>query len=237
MAVASTRPPAGLRAALVDLDGTLVDTVGDFVAVLQATLHALPAPYAQHTVSADWVRHTVGQGTEHLVRSLLQHIAPVHEAAAADALLAQALAIYHQQYPRINGRYVQVYDGVHEGLARMQAWGWPLVCVTNKPTAFAQALLGHLGLDGFFAFTLGGDACARKKPDPEPLLVACQRLGLPPAQVVMLGDSSNDAQAARAAGCPVVLMRYGYNHGQPVESAGADGLADRLDAIDWQAWA
>ncbi|MBX9817491.1 MAG: HAD-IA family hydrolase, partial [Burkholderiaceae bacterium] len=87
--------------------------------------------------------------------------------------------------------------------------------------------------DGFFLHVVGGDAVARKKPDPMPLLHACGLLGTAPARTLMVGDSSNDAQAARAAGCPVLLVRYGYNHGEPVESVDADAYADALDALRW----
>jgi len=104
-----------------------------------------------------------------------------------------------------------------------------VACLTNKPTAFARPLLAAKGLDGFFTHVFGGDAFERKKPDPLPLLKTCEALGTAPAHTLMVGDSGNDAQAARAAGCPVVLVRYGYNHGQPVEAAGADALVDRLD--------
>ena len=87
------------------------------------------------------------------------------------------------------------------------------------------------GLDGFFSAVFGGDAFERKKPDPLPLLKTCEALGTLPAQTLMIGDSSNDARAARAAGCPVVLVSYGYNHGEPVHAVGADGVVDRLDEI------
>jgi phosphoglycolate phosphatase len=78
---------------------------------------------------------------------------------------------------------------------------------------------------------LGGDAFARKKPDPLPLLKTCEALGSEPARTLMVGDSSNDALAARAAGCPVVLVSYGYNHGQPIRSVDADGYPDALDGL------
>ena len=218
---------ATLAAAIVDLDGTLVDTLGDFVAALQRMLHDLPAPFHGYTVTADVVERMVGKGSEHLVQSLLTHIDPT----AAAALQVQALAGYQRHYAEVNGHHARVYPGVAAGLQQLRARGWPLACVTNKPTAFAQSLLQHTGLAEFFAFTLGGDALPRKKPHPDPLLAACERLGHAPARTLMIGDSSNDAQAARAAGCPVLLMRYGYNHGEPVERVDADGFADALDQL------
>ena len=109
--------------------------------------------------------------------------------------------------------------------------GLPLACLTNKPLAFAQPLLQAKGLDGFFARVFGGDSFERKKPDPLPLVKTCEALGTPAARTLMLGDSSNDAQAARAAGCPVVLVTYGYNHGQPVRHVDADGYVDSLEEV------
>lgn len=216
-------------AAIIDLDGTLVDTLGDFVAALQPMLSALPPPFCQSVLTPQRVEPLVGKGSEHLVHSLLEQIVPGQGAA----WIGTALAAYQRHYAEVNGRHARVYPGVVAGLKALKARGWKLACVTNKPTAFAQSLLQQTGLSDFFAFTLGGDAVVRKKPDPEALLLACQRLGLTPARTLMVGDSSNDAQAARAAGCPVLLMTYGYNHGEPVQSVDADGFADALDRLPW----
>jgi len=119
-----------------------------------------------------------------------------------------------------------------EGLQLLQRQGLKLACLTNKPTAFALPLLKAKGLDGFFSLVFGGDSFERKKPDPLPLVKTCEALGSAPARTLMIGDSSNDAQAARAAGCPVLLVTYGYNHGQPVRGVDADGFVDTLAAMD-----
>jgi phosphoglycolate phosphatase len=124
-----------------------------------------------------------------------------------------------------------VYPGVPEGLQRMRDAGWRLACLTNKPGAFAAPLLARKGLAGFFERVFGGDAFERKKPDPLPLQRSCEALGSTPADTLMVGDSSNDAAAARAAGCPVVLVTYGYNHGRPVSEVPCDGTVARLDAL------
>jgi phosphoglycolate phosphatase len=131
----------------------------------------------------------------------------------------------------VNGQFSKVFPGVPEGLRALQARGLQLACLTNKPTAFARALLQHKGLDGFFSRVFGGDAFERKKPDPLPLIRTCEALGTWPARTLMVGDSSNDAQAARAAGCPVLLVTYGYNHGEPVRAVDADGFVDSLAAL------
>jgi len=113
----------------------------------------------------------------------------------------------------------------------MQQAGWRLACLTNKPLAFAQDLLKAKALDGYFSHVFGGDSFERKKPDPMPLLKTCEALGTQPAQTLMVGDSSNDAQAAHAAGCPVVLVTYGYNHGEPIRAVKAHAWVDSLADI------
>ena len=116
-------------------------------------------------------------------------------------------------------------------LQQLQSSGKRLACLTNKPTAFAHSLLKTKGLAEFFDVVYGGDAFERRKPDPLPLLKACEALGTPAQRTLMVGDSSNDAQAARAAGCAVWLVRYGYNHGEPIETVPADGYLDSLDQL------
>ena len=208
-----------------------MDTLGDFVAVLQHMLHDLPAPFSRYVVLPAVVAHLVGKGSEHLIGSVLQLAKAEAPSSAAAALYPLAWQRYQLHYHRINGQYAKVFAGVPQGLAQCKAWGWKLACVTNKPTAFAQALLQAKGLAEYFAITLGGDAVARKKPDPLPLITACEMLGVVAARTLMVGDSSNDAEAARAAGCPVLLVTYGYNHGLPIEAVDADALTDSLDSI------
>ncbi|MBI5717917.1 MAG: phosphoglycolate phosphatase [Burkholderiales bacterium] len=210
-----------LRAAIIDLDGTLVDTVGDFDVALRAMTADLGLP----AVPRAFIGKTVGKGSEHLITRTLA------EVGAPASLYDEAWARYQHHYRLINGRHSEVFPGVREGLAGLAGRGWRLVCLTNKPGAFARPLLEAKGLAPYFAHVFGGDAFARKKPDPLPLLEACRTLGLAPGCVLMVGDSSNDAAAARAAGCPVVLMSHGYNHGEPVSAVDADAVFDRLDEL------
>ncbi|NMM86741.1 phosphoglycolate phosphatase [Rhodococcus sp. SRB_17] len=217
-----------LDAAIIDLDGTMVDTLGDFAEALNRMLRDLALP----ALAATRIEPMVGKGSEHLLRSVLQHVlgqagqAPT--AVEVEALYPRAWERYQHHYLAINGQYARLYPGVAEGLQALKGAGLRLACLTNKPTAFALPLLRAKGLDGFFEHVFGGDAFERKKPDPLPLLKTCAALGTAPARTLMVGDSSNDAQAARAAGCPVVLTTYGYNHGQPVTAVDADGWVDSL---------
>ena len=215
-------------ACIIDLDGTMVDTLGDFEAALNLMLADLYLP----PVGRLAIERMVGKDSEHLIRSVLAHVQPGIAAAQVEALYPQAWARYQAHYLAINGQHSAVYPGVVEGLERLRALGLPLACLTNKPTAFARPLLAAKGLDGFFGVVFGGDAFERKKPDPLPLLKTCEALGTAPARTLMIGDSSNDAQAARAAGCPVVLVTYGYNHGQPVQAVDADGFVDALTQLE-----
>jgi len=222
-----------LDAVIVDLDGTMVDTLGDFAQALQRMLADLPEPFNTFTVHQDLVEKMVGKGSEHLIKSLLAHIDSAQSAMENVALYESAWAAYQRHYVEVNGLYSKVYPGVMQGLDDWKQQGLKMVCVTNKPTAFAKTLLADKGLAGYFSLVVGGDAVERKKPDPMPLLFACEQMGVVPARTLMVGDSSNDAQAARAAGCPVLLVSYGYNHGQPVHAVDADAVVDSLADFRW----
>lgn len=211
-----------ITAAIIDLDGTLVDTLGDFAAALNATLQDL----ALSPIEPAAVQRMVGKGSEHLIRSALLHVG-----ADPGTWYERAWQAYQQHYRAINGRYSALYPGVVEGLQLLQARGLPMACLTNKPGEFARQLLGDKAIGSFFAVVFGGDAFERKKPDPLPLLKTCEALGSAPARTLVIGDSSNDAQAARAAGCPVLLVTYGYNHGEPVRAVDADGLLSSLAGL------
>lgn len=212
-------------ALIVDLDGTMVDTLGDFDVALNETLKDLGRP----TVTRADIERMVGKGSAHLIHSAL-----VHGGLRADEAARrqpEAWARYQAHYLAINGQHSAVYPGVVEGLTALRGLGLPLACLTNKPLAFARPLLQAKGLVGFFAHVFGGDSFARTKPDPLPLRKTCEALGSAPARTLMVGDSQNDAIAARAAGCPVVLVTYGYNHGEPVRAVDADAFVDRLDSL------
>ena len=221
-------------AVIVDLDGTMVNTLGDFCLALNRMLGDLPLPFSHQQVDQVTVGRLVGKGSEHLIQSVLALFNPgAGDVRHTDTteLYDQAWASYQRHYLAVNGSQAEVYPGVLAGLAHLKGQGLKLACLTNKPTAFAQALLQNKGLAGFFEWVFGGDAFERKKPDPLPLLKTCEALGCVPQRTLMIGDSSNDAQAARAAGCPVLLVTYGYNHGEPIRAVDADGFTDSLQSL------
>ena len=209
----------------------MVDTLGDFAEALNRMLGDLELP----PIAAQHIERMVGKGSEHLLRSVLNHVlehmgkAPT--AIEIEALYAHAWPSYQRHYLAINGHYARVYPGVEAGLQALRHAGLRLACLTNKPTSFALPLLRAKGLEGYFEQVFGGDSFDKKKPDPLPLLKTCEALQTAPARTLMVGDSSNDAQAARAAGCPVVLVTYGYNHGLPAQAVDADGYVDSLELL------
>jgi phosphoglycolate phosphatase len=213
-----------IEAAIIDLDGTMVDTADDFTAGLNGMLAQLDAA----ETSREEVVEYVGKGSEHLIRSVL---APRFEAVHAQDRFDEALAIYQEEYAKINGTHTRLYPDVEAGLKAMRDAGLKLACVTNKPRRFAVQLLTQYGLTGYFNIVIGGDTLAKKKPDPLPMITACAEMQVAPQAAVAIGDSENDAMAGRAAGLATLTVPYGYNHGQSVQTIKSDGIvASLLDA-------
>jgi phosphoglycolate phosphatase len=212
---------AGVRAAIIDLDGTMLHTLPDF----QVAINGMRAGFGLAPITQEQIGLMVGKGSEHLIRSVL---ALDWDGAAIEARIGEAMDAYQRHYLDINGDHSALYPDVIAGLDALKALGLRLACVTNKPIAFTTPLLRQKGLDGYFDVVYGGDSLPRKKPDPLPLQTVCRDFGLAPAQVVAIGDSSNDAQAARAAGCPVLTVPYGYNHGEAIHGIDSDGIVDTL---------
>jgi phosphoglycolate phosphatase len=212
---------APIRAAIIDLDGTMLDTVPDF----EVALNGMRAELGLPSITQEKIKPMVGKGSEKLIRDVL---ALDLDAAGVARHYEAAMAAYQHHYLAINGNHSALYDGVLDGLAALRELGLRLACVTNKPIAFALPLLERKGLAPYFELVYGGDSLPKKKPDPLPLLQVCRDFALAPEQVVAIGDSSNDAEAARAAGCFVLTVPYGYNHGRPVHEINSDGIVDSL---------
>lgn len=211
-------------AALFDLDGTLLDTAPD----LALAANALRTEYGMPTLRDDVITSFVGRGMENLVRRVLAGSLDPDEPPPHP--IDEAMAVFKRHYHRVNGDRVRIFDGVVDGLQAMRADGLSLAVVTNKPTEFTLPLLAQTGLGGLFKTVVCGDTCAHKKPHPEPVLHACALLAVEPARAVVIGDSVNDAQAARAAGTAVLIVPYGYNEGRDVRSLDADGIVPDVPA-------
>ena len=217
-----------LQAVMIDLDGTMVDTIGDFEVALNRALSDLQVPIANRLL----IERSIGKGSEHLIRTVLKHQFALPEMSGnsreVEQLFMPVWERYEHHYLSINGEFSNVFPGVMEGLEQIKALGLPMACLTNKPVSFTLPLIRDKGLAPYFSKVFGGDSFERKKPDPLPLLKTCEALQSLPSRTLMVGDSSNDAQAADAAGCPVVLMTYGYNHGEPIQNTPALAWLDSL---------
>ncbi len=213
--------PIAIEAVMIDLDGTLLDTIPDLAAATNGMLEEL----GRQTLPLDTVRNFVGKGIPRLVERALARDIDGHVPPEA---LAQALPVFEKVYSGINGSFTTIYPGVREGLEQMRAAGFRLACVTNKAGAFTLPLLERMGLAEFFELTVAGDTLPRRKPDPLQLLHTCERFGVVPARMLMVGDSGNDVLAARAAGCPVFCVPYGYNEGHDVHALDVDAIVGAL---------
>jgi phosphoglycolate phosphatase len=210
-----------IRGVIIDLDGTMLDTVPDF----HVAINAMRREFGLAAISQDRIQNMVGKGSENLIRSVL---ALDFDAAGVEQQFPAAMEAYQRHYLAINGNHSALYDGVLAGLDAMRAMGLRMACVTNKPIAFAAPLLAKKGLAPYFELVYGGECLPKKKPHPMPLLQVCADFALAPAQVVAIGDSSNDAEAARAAGCFVLTVPYGYNHGRSIHETDSDGIVTTL---------
>ncbi len=213
--------PLAVKMVMIDLDGTLIDTVPDLAAAANRMLADLGRPAWDEAHYRKWI----GNGVPRFVKRALTGEMLAEPDAA---LFEQALAIFRKHYGDAVADLSRPYDGVVEALERLSAIGFSLVCITNKAEAFTVPLLKQLDLYKYFKLVLSGDSLPKQKPDPLPLLHACKHFGITPDHGVLVGDSSNDVQAARAAGMPVICVTYGYNHGHDIRDSHPDAVVDSL---------
>jgi len=211
-----------IAALFFDLDGTLVDSVPDLTAAINVMLRQLELPAREEVQVRAWV----GNGMDNLIRRAL--VGEMDGSRADPELFARAKPLYRAAYADHISVYSAIYPGVREGLADLHAVSFPMACVTNKPAEFARPLLERLGIGEFFATVVGGECIPQPKPAPDALLLCAERLGIPVAQGLMVGDSINDVGAARNAGCPIVCVPYGYNHGRDIRDAAPDAVIDSI---------
>jgi phosphoglycolate phosphatase len=214
--------PLAISAIVIDLDGTLLHTAPELAESANRMLRDMGRP----AVSQALLMSYIGNGISWLVKRALT--GDMH--AEPDAVLfEQALPIFERHYTELL-LDSKPFDGVVEGLEAMRTAGFRLGCITNKLAHYTEPLLEGVGLAPYFEIVLSGDSLPEKKPHPMPLLHAAEFFGVEPAQVLLIGDSLNDAVAARAAGCPVFCVPYGYNHGEPVDDLDLDAVIENLPA-------
>ena len=217
--------PLAVKMVMIDLDGTLIHTAPDLADCANRMLADLDRPpYPLETVMT-WI----GNGVPRLVKRALTG----EMWAEPDApLFEQALAIFQKHYAAHVSDLSRPFPGVVDGLDQLKARGYRLACITNKAEAFTLPLLKNLDLYKYFELILSGDSLPKQKPDPLPLQHACRHFGITPDHGVLVGDSSNDVEAARAAGMPVLCVPYGYNHGHDIREAHPDAVVDSLAEVD-----
>jgi phosphoglycolate phosphatase len=206
---------------MIDLDGTMLDTVAD----LAVAVNLMLAKLGRGPLDEALVRNFVGKGIANLVQRAL---VGAMEGEVDPNLFARAMPVYLDCYESVNGKHTTLYPGVLDGLNAFKSAGFPLVCVTNKSGRFTLPLLKQMKLADYFAVVVSGDTLPKKKPDPLPLTHACKELGIEPREMLMIGDSLNDTIAARAAGCPVFCVPYGYNEGHDVRELDVDAIVETL---------
>lgn len=207
---------------LIDVDGTLVDSVPDLTFCVDAMMQKLNLPPRGEQAVRQWV----GNGVQRLVERALTN--DLH-GQPEPALLERAMPIFTALYAENTSKRSRLYDGVLEGLDYLQSCrDLKLGCVTNKAAQFTHPLLKDLGIFDRFELVISGDTLPEKKPHPLPLLHAAATLGVQPADALMLGDSKSDVQAARAAGFRIICMSYGYNHGEDIRAYHPDAVIDSM---------
>jgi phosphoglycolate phosphatase len=221
--ISVAKRPLEVAGIAFDLDGTLLDTLPDIAEAANRMLADLGRAAAGEQV----IRRYIGNGVPRLTKRLLTGEL---DGEPPEDLFAQALPLFEAHYRQTLTCRSIPFPGVLDGLRAFKLAGLKLACVTNKPAAFTEPLLASTGLSGYFDVVLSGDSLPHKKPDPAPLLYCARRLGVEARQLLVIGDSVNDVQAARAAGCPVFCVPYGYLD-RPVRELDCDAIVgDLLEA-------
>ncbi len=206
---------------LLDLDGTLVDSIPDLAYSVNKTL--LELSIAERDITS--IRNWVGNGIEKLLhRSLTNDIDGEAESELLDNAFTKFMSIYNENICATS----ICYPGVREGIDFLKEKNIKLGCVTNKNEQFVGPILEKLGLMNDMSIVIGGDTLPKKKPDPLPLLHAASTFKINPEQSLMIGDSESDVKAARSAGFQIVCVSYGYNHGNDIRDTNPDAVVDSL---------
>ena len=215
--------PLPVKAIVIDLDGTLLHTAPE----LAESANRMLRDMSRAPVSQDLLMSYIGNGIHWLVKRALT--GDMHAEPDA-ALFDKALPIFEKHYTEL-ATQSNTFPNVVQGLDAMKAAGFRLGCITNKLECYTTPILKTSGLAKYFEIVVAGDTLPEKKPHPMPLLHSAKFFGVPIEQLLLVGDSLSDAQAARAAGCPIICVPYGYNHGEPVASLNVDAVIPDLSAL------
>ncbi len=209
-----------VKAILVDLDGTLIDTAPEIARAVNTMLSACNL----QALPEQKIQSFIGDGAQALIKRSLT------EAATQDpdeTFFEKAQILFTEAYTKIVTES-QTYQNVLETLAQFKESGLPLACVTNKPANFTVPLLQAKGLFDYFNLVVSGDTLTKKKPDPEQIFYVCQTFGVEPWEVLLIGDSNTDILAAKNAGCYVFTVPYGYNQGKAIDENSIDRMIEHL---------
>ncbi|MGH1429945.1 MAG: phosphoglycolate phosphatase [Neptuniibacter sp.] len=207
---------------LFDLDGTLVDSVPDLANAIDRMLLEL----GKETAGIERVRSWVGNGAAVLVQRALAGSMETQISNSDE--FDNAYALFLKFYGENTADQSRLYEGVVECLVSLQNQQIKMGLVTNKPIIFTRTMLAGFNLAEYFDVVIGGDSLPQKKPSPEPLLEAMASCSASPSETLMVGDSKSDVGAARAAGCPVICVPYGYNHGEDIAKYEPDLIVQSL---------
>ncbi len=216
-------PPLDVQAIVIDLDGTLLHTAPE----LAESANRMLRDMGRAAVSQDLLMSYIGNGIHWLVKRALTGDMYAEPEAT---LFEQALPIFERHYTKL-ATESKPFQNVIAGLDAMKAAGFRMGCITNKDMRYTDPILKNSGLAPYFEIVLAGDTLPEKKPHPMPLLHAAKFFGVAIEQLLLVGDSLSDAKAARAAGCPIVCVPYGYNHGEPVETLNVDAVIPDLTGV------
>ncbi|MDB6083947.1 MAG: phosphoglycolate phosphatase [Gammaproteobacteria bacterium] len=217
------QPLAGV---LFDLDGTLLDTASDIARALNRALAERGWPQ----LPVGDVCRMIGRGSPILIERAAAALGRVLNDADRAAMLDR-FSHHYGALEELDESDARPYPGASQALARLHDLRLRIAVVTNKQQKFAASLLHRTDLMRWVDVVVGGDTCERRKPDPQPLLFACESLAVPPTRALMVGDSINDVSAARAAQIPVICVPYGYNEGRNPRSLACDAMIESLTEL------
>jgi len=213
--------PLPVKLVMIDLDGTLLSTANDLALAANKMLLELNKP----ELPTATIQSFIGKGIRRLIKRVLTGEMDGEPEAA---LLAKAMPIYKHHYAENLSVNTRPYPGVLDGINQLLSMGFQLACITNKSEVFTLPLLRATKLLGYFKLVVSGDSLPKRKPDPMPLLYICRHFGVQPQHALLIGDSTNDTIAARAADCPVFCVPYGYNEGNDIRQMDCDAIVESV---------